>query len=192
MPKGLQWSLDDVYNARRQAEIQAEANAQALRREYERQKRDQERERERERTQPSTAEEPRKTSYRPAPSKAAIYDAETTAKLNSNRDNWAKQKSEAKGEQIKYRLAVLKYTSGYTWRHQPGSYGYLKVRYQKYVEELLRKWKKQGFSEAQAQRAIELEYQEEGWRIYEDKYMEAVFAEFYEFVPRGIINAKPR
>lgn len=33
---GCQWSYDDLYNARRQAEIQAEANAKAFRREQER------------------------------------------------------------------------------------------------------------------------------------------------------------
>lgn len=183
MPRGCQWSLDDVYNARRQAEIQAEANAQALRREYERQKRDQERERDR--NQPSTVEAPRRAPYRPAPSKDDIYDMELTEKLHANRDNWAKQKSESRYEQYKYRTAILKYTGGLTWRYQPGTYGYLHVRYQKYVEELFKKWKKQGFSDAQARRAIELEYIEEGWRIYEDKYMEAVFAEFYKYVSRS-------
>lgn len=146
MPKGVQWSYDDIYNAERMAKIQAEALVEAQREEAKR------REREEARRYRPPAQEPKKRPSYPQTPVSEYTRARWDREARARQDEWvAKLRAEnalaavfGSKEYIRNRYGLL------TWA--------------KRVKEYQEKFR---CSEAEAEELLARDYKESEWKHLE-------------------------
>lgn len=174
MPKGLQWSLDDVYNAERAAKIQADANAKALRAEYDRQRREEAREKELERRQA-----PQPKPYVRGAGFAGINVLQ--GKIAECKARMAQLEEMRLASELQRAGLTLEAYQRYDYRTNlllsatVGSWDYIWARYPKCGRVLHRTMREQGMTEPEARGYLCKTYTDADWEEYREPELEAIW-----------------